>query len=300
MNKNRDIEYSAQKMNKELISKRRELKELNTVLEKKVDEKIYELQESNELLKEYIFELEELNTRLNKAKTEAQQAAQARSNFISSISHELRTPLNSIINFTDQVIEDFDEMLADKELQGDTQIYLNRVIENSSHLLQLINDLLEFTKAEMGKMDYKIEESDINEIVKIAYNNTFSLLNGTDIAFRLFLYEKPLMGMVDARRFLQILLNLLSNAIKFTNKGSIELRSFVENERIVVEIEDTGKGIPEAKYQMIFDPFTQVMSTDNGTGLGLGLAKKMCDDMGIEISFSSVEGSGTIFRLILN
>jgi signal transduction histidine kinase len=276
-----------------------DLRILNATLERKVEDKTHKLQESNDLLAEHVVDLEQLNKSLMKAKEEAQQAAQARSNFISSISHELRTPLNAIINFTDQVIEDFDEMLSDKELQGDTQVYLNRVIENSRHLLQLINELLEFTKAEVGKMDYRIEKSDINKTLKIAYHNTSSLLNGTDVAFHLSLYEKPLMGMVDSRRFLQIVLNLLSNAIKFTQKGSIELRSFVQDNKIVVEIEDTGKGIPEEKFNMIFDPFMQVKNTDNGTGLGLGLAKKMCDDMKIDITFTSVEGSGTIFCLKL-
>lgn len=148
-------------------------------------------------------------------------------------------------------------------------------------------------------MDYKLEKKNINESLAVAYNNTCSLLNGTNVEFNLTLYQEPLIGLVDSRRFLQVLLNLLSNAIKFTDKGLIELRSFEEDNFIVVEIKDTGKGIPFEKYNVIFEPFMQVNSTDNGTGLGLGLAKKMCDDMGIEISFTSVEGSGTVFRLMI-
>ncbi|MFA6192167.1 MAG: ATP-binding protein [Sulfurimonas sp.] len=276
-----------------------DLRMLNTTLESRVEEKTEELQKSNELLEAHIADLELLNSKLTKAKKEALQAAQARSNFISGISHELRTPLNAIINFTDQIIEDFDEILVDKELQTDTKGFLQRVLINSRHLLQLINDLLEFTKAEAGKMDYKIEAKDINAILTTAYNNTHSLLNGTNVEFNLTLYKEPLIGLVDSRRFLQIVLNLLSNAIKFTDKGSIELKSFEEDNFIVVEIKDTGKGIPVEKYKVIFEPFMQVNSTDNGTGLGLGLAKKMCDDMGIEISFTSVEGSGTVFHLMI-
>lgn len=148
-------------------------------------------------------------------------------------------------------------------------------------------------------MDYKIEKYDLNSILKVAHNNTHSLLNGTNIKFNLTLYQKPLMGLVDSRRFLQVLLNLLSNAMKFTDKGFIELRSFVEEDSVIVEIEDTGKGIPIEKHKIIFEPFMQVNTTDNGTGLGLGLAKKMCDDMNVAISFTSVEGDGTIFRLVL-
>ncbi|MDO8453528.1 MAG: ATP-binding protein, partial [Sulfurimonas sp.] len=276
-----------------------DLRILNTTLEKRVEEKTEELQKSNELLEEHIVDLQVLNSQLQKAKESALQAAQARSNFISGISHELRTPLNSIINFTDQIIEDFDEILVDKELQAETKGFLQRVIINSRHLLQLINDLLEFTKAEAGKIDYKMEESDINAVLTMAYNNTHSLLNGTNIKFNLILYQEALIGLVDSRRFLQVLLNLLSNAIKFTKKGSIELRSFSEEGSIVVQIKDTGKGIPVEKQNIIFEPFMQVNNTDNGTGLGLGLAKKMCDDMKIGISFTSVEGVGTTFRLVL-
>lgn len=275
------------------------LRTLNSTLEKRVEDKTKELQQSNEMLEEHIIDLEILNSRLARTRREALQAAQARSNFITGISHELRTPLNAIINFTDQVIEDFDEMLTDKELQKDSKVFLQRVIVNSRHLLQLINDLLEFTKAEAGKMDYKIEANDLNAIARLAYNNTYSLLNGTEVKFNLLLNTEPFMAMVDSRRFLQILLNLLSNAIKFTKRGFIELRSFEEDGYILVEVKDSGKGIPLDKQKAIFEPFVQVNNTDNGTGLGLGLVKRMCDDMQVEISLTSVEGEGTVFRLML-
>ena len=299
INNEKYAENKAKEMNKELIIKKYQLTNLNTTLETRVKEKTYELQTTNSLLAEHIKSLECLNTKLIKAKEEAQQAAQARSNFISSISHELRTPLNSIINFTDQTIEDFDDMLEDKELQADTRNFLQRVMINSRHLLQLINDLLEFTKAEAGKINYSMEQNDINTILKTAYNNTNSLLNGTNIQFNLNIASQELIATVDSRRFLQIILNLLSNAIKFTHEGFVELRSFTEDNFIIIEIEDTGKGIPLEKQKLIFEPFMQVQSTDNGTGLGLGLAKKMCDDMDIKITFSSTQGRGTIFRLIL-
>lgn len=286
-----------QRANNDLLINKNKLSNLNKTLEKRVEDKTKELQIANERQEEYIFSLEILNLELKKSKENALQAAQARSNFISSISHELRTPLNSIINFTDQTIEDFDEMLLDKDLQDDTKNYLRRVLANSKHLLQLINDLLEFTKAEAGKIDYTLEKVDINIIMTTAYNNTYSLLNGTDIQFNLKLNQTPLIAMIDSRRFLQILLNLLSNAIKFTKKGLIELRSFDDANYISIEIEDTGKGIAIEKQKAIFEPFIQADSNDSGTGLGLGLVQRMCDDMGIEISLNSQEGMGSVFRL---
>ncbi|MFA5426709.1 MAG: CHASE domain-containing protein [Sulfurimonas sp.] len=286
-----------QRANNDLLINKNKLSNLNKTLEKRVEDKTKELQIANERQEQCIFSLEILNLELKKSKENALQAAQARSNFISSISHELRTPLNSIINFTDQTIEDFDEMLLDKDLQDDTKNYLRRVLANSKHLLQLINDLLEFTKAEAGKIDYTLEKVDINIIMTTAYNNTYSLLNGTDIQFNLKLNQTPLIAMIDSRRFLQILLNLLSNAIKFTKKGSIELRSFDDANYISIEIEDTGKGIAIEKQKAIFEPFIQADSNDSGTGLGLGLVQRMCDDMGIEISLNSQEGMGSVFRL---
>ncbi len=299
LNDNEHANIKARKMNRELLENKNRLYELNATLEKRVEDKTLELQHSNEILERNIADLNILNTQLTSAKESALQAAQARSNFVSGISHELRTPLNAIINFTDQAIEDFDDMLEDKELQSDTKNFLHRVIVNSRHLLQLINDLLEFTKIEAGKMDYKLEKIDVNQTLQMAYNNTYSLLNGTDVKFHLELHVTPLIALVDSRRLLQVILNLLSNAIKFTNKGKIELRSYIKDEMIIIEVADTGKGIPTDKQKTVFEPFMQVNNTDNGTGLGLGLAKRMCDDMGIEILLTSIEGSGTTFQLMI-
>ena len=273
------------------------LRELNSTLEARVAEQTEELQTSNRILEKHVLDLEMMNAELAEAKEKALQAAQARSNFISSVSHELRTPLNAIINFTDQVIEDFEEMIADRELQKESKGFLQRVLVNSRHLLQLINELLEFTKAEAGKMDYKISVQDINTVVRTAYNSTHSLLSGSLVDFRMVLHDEPLMAAIDSRRLLQVLMNLLSNAAKFTQEGFIEIRSLSEGEEAVIEIEDTGRGIPTDKQQVIFDPFAQVKGSDPGTGLGLGLAKRMCDDMQVTIGITSVEGRGTIFRL---
>ena len=95
----------------------------------------------------------------------------------------------------------------------------------------------------------------------------------------------------------QVLLNLLSNAIKFTSEGFVAIRAFREGAQIVVEVEDSGKGIPEAKRERIFEPFEQVDAADAGTGLGLVLVKKMCEAMEIDLELESAEGKGSLFRL---
>ncbi|MGE4510262.1 MAG: ATP-binding protein [Sulfurimonadaceae bacterium] len=270
----------------------KELRELNANLENKVHEKTEALQIS-------VSNLQYLNGELKKAKERALNAAQARSNFISSVSHELRTPMNAIINFTDQILEDFDEILEDEELQKESKHYLERVLVNAKHLLHLINELLEFTKAESGKIDYDIQQHNINEVIDTAYTNTYSLLINTNIEYRISCAKETLLASVDSRRLLQVLLNLLSNAIKFTKNGFIEIRSFGEDEFVVIEIEDTGRGISQDKMKIIFDPFVQANRDDAGTGLGLGLAKRMCEDMGIVLEVRSQENVGTVFTLRL-
>ena len=278
----------------------KKLRELNSALELRVLEKTKELQASNKDLARSIHELKILNRDLKRAEKKAQEAVEVRSNFLSNISHELRTPMNAIINFTDQIFEDFDEIVADKEMQEEAKMFLQRVLVNSKHLLQLINELLEFTKAESGKIDYDMNRHFINEIVEIAYNNTRSLVQENNkIQYRLEVDAKPFFAFVDSRRFLQVLLNLISNAIKFTQEGYVELRCFEQANAIVVQIEDTGRGIAKEKMQTIFNPFVQANKHDPGTGLGLGLAKKMCEDMDIKISVRSKEGQGTLFSLQL-
>lgn len=277
-----------------------ELRQLNTVLEKRVLEQTQELQHSNKELENSISILKDTNTELKKAKQKAQLAVEARSNFLSSISHELRTPMNAIINFTDQVVEDFDEIVSDPTMHDEAKMFLQRVLINSKHLLQLINELLEFTKADSGNIDYDIKKHEINDIVTIAYKNTRSLVEESDtLTYRVQNTQEPLYAQVDSRRLLQVLLNLLSNAIKFTNTGSIDLRCYQHKKYVIIEVEDTGRGIAKEKQQSIFNPFIQANRNDPGTGLGLGLVQRMCDDMHIKISLSSREDKGSTFTLFI-
>lgn len=269
------------------------LEYLNANLAQEVDRKTKELQNT-------VTALEQTNAELLAAKNKALGAIEARSNFISSVSHELRTPLNSIINFTDMVLEDYEEMFKNEETKRENKDFLGRVLKNSKHLLALINDILEFTKAEAGKLQYEFIQTDINALVHNAFANTQGLLNHSPIKAELILSETPLLATVDKRRFFQILLNLISNAIKFTNEGRITVRTYDKGDGIRVDIEDTGRGIPREKLSSIFDPFVQVTHHDSGTGLGLVIVKKLCDDMGIGLELESTVGTGTRFSLVLN
>ncbi len=275
------------------------LEKFNRHLEDVVVRKTEALQKSNELLTDKLIELNIINQELKEAKEEAENALKAKSIFISNVSHELRTPLNAIINFTDQVIEDFDNILANKELQIEAKDFLSRVLKNSKHLLALINDILELSKMEAGKMSYNFEEVELNQIIKMAYENLKSLIKNKNIEFKLNLIDKEIFYSLDKRRFLQVLLNLLSNAIKFTKDGFVQINLKENEEFYLIEIEDSGKGIPQDKIDLIFQPFEQLDNFENGTGLGLTITKKICETMNINLSVKTKE-KGSIFILKIN
>lgn len=265
---------------------------LNDNLEKEVTRKTRAIHENMQAL-------QKANEELLEAKNRAIMASEARSNFISSVSHELRTPLNSIINFTDMVLEDFDDMFVDESLKEENKEFLGRVFKNSKHLLFLINDILEYTKAEAGKMSLEMSPADINPLLDNAYKNCQGILGNSPIDYRLETAPVPLVATVDRRRLFQILLNLISNAIKFTPEGFVTVRSYEKEERIVIEVEDSGRGIPEEKLDTVFQPFEQVRLDDAGTGLGLVIVQKLCDDMKIKLDVTSTPGKGTTFTLML-
>lgn len=266
---------------------------LNDNLEKEVAVKTRKVHEN-------MLALKESNQQLIEAKNRAVMANEARSNFISSVSHELRTPLNSIINFTDMVIEDFDEMFENIETRRENKEFLGRVLKNSKHLLALINDILEFTKAEAGKLSLEIAPTNINAVVRSAYSNCQGIVGRSPLDYRLDTVEEELIAAVDKRRFFQILLNLISNAIKFTSEGFVSVKTYAKEKTVLIEVEDSGRGIPAENLESIFDPFEQVTQYDAGTGLGLVIVKKLCSDMNIKLNVESVFGKGTKFILILD
>ncbi len=277
----------------------KELEELNHSLEDKVREKTQVLEETNRNLQKFIVVIKEKNIELQHATDMANAALESRSQFISGVSHELRTPLNAIINFTDQLDEDFEEMLHDKELQEDFKEYIKIVLRNSKYLLDLINDVLHFSKIEAGKLEYDVSKVDIRSIIESALKSVQSLLKRKNLRITTTYHADNPIVTVDERRMLQIILNILSNSIKFTAIGFIKIDVDRSDGHILFSIEDSGKGIPKDKLEHIFEPFKQLNTFDSGTGLGLAITKQMCDDMGIEVKVESELGKGTKFTFIL-
>jgi signal transduction histidine kinase len=242
------------------------------------------------------------NQQLAQARDEALRANQAKSAFLANISHELRTPLNNILGYTELLQEEATESGSEQYLSD-----LQKIHHASSHLLTLLNDLLDLSKVEAGKLTFHITTFDVRAVVASVIaderisveknNNTFT----TEI-------DPMLSEMVgDETKIKQILFNLISNAAKFTSNGNVSFAAHQIKRHgkrwIEFRIVDTGIGIPPEKIKNLFDPFVQadesIATQYGGTGLGLALTKRLCQIMGGSIQMSSELNVGTIFVVTL-
>lgn len=237
---------------------------------------------------------------LKKAKEEAEAANRAKSEFLANMSHEIRTPMNAILGFT--------EVLSQKIVDEQLKSYLDSIKSSGKNLLTLINDVLDLSKIEAGKMKLSRE-----------FIDPFVLFKDVEYLFSLRAQEKGLdfkviidlnlpSGIeVDEVRLRQILINLIGNAIKFTEKGSVMayVSTFPHSSELVdlkIEVKDTGIGIDPQHLQKIFEPFTQLENASTkrfgGTGLGLSITKRLVDLMGGEIAVESELNKGTTFTVV--
>jgi PAS domain S-box-containing protein len=241
---------------------------------------------------------------LLEARRQAEAANRAKSNFLASMSHELRTPLNAIIGYSEMLQEDAVE--ADQE---DFVPDLVKIHSAGKHLLALINDILDLSKIEAGKMDLYLDEFDLGDAVRQVATTIRPLVEKNSNAFSLHV-DGELGAMVsDQTRLRQVLLNLLSNASKFTENGTItlEVRRHRAGDGEVDEIElvvrDTGIGMTPEQISKLFQPFTQAEAATatkyGGTGLGLTISRRFCRMMGGDIVVESEEGVGSMFTVRL-
>jgi len=265
------------------------------------DETGYLSQAFNEMvdkLKLYREHLEEMNIELEHANIRLQEIDRLKSIFLSSMSHELRTPLNSIIGYTGVILQGMSG-----EVNEEQRKQLIMVKNSSNHLLSLINDMLDISKIEAGKVELSLEEFSLDDVVREVVENFSTAASEKGLEL---LTEMPqeIMLFSDRRRMSQVLMNLVSNAIKFTDRGSIKIADKIpEDNNLEIRVIDTGRGIKQEDMDKLFKPFQQIdVSLNNkreGTGLGLYLAKILVTLMGGDISVKSEYGRGSEFTLTI-
>jgi len=298
------------KQGEELQTQQEELKQMNEELEEQAQNLIQqqeELQMTNEELEEQTQSLEAKNLEVEASKKDIEQktkqleiSSRYKSEFLANMSHELRTPLNSLLILSKDLSENRNKNLDGVQVESAEIIY-----KSGCDLLVLINEVLDLSKIEAGKMSLNIEsvslKSFANELIREFKHHAEQ--KGLKLNSKL---EKELPEFIrtDSQRLNQILKNLLSNAIKFTEKGSVSVRIDRNSEStVIISITDTGIGIVEDKQEAIFEAFQQAEGGTSrkygGTGLGLSISRELAKLLGGEIKLSSKLNEGSVFSLII-
>jgi signal transduction histidine kinase/DNA-binding response OmpR family regulator len=238
---------------------------------------------------------------LRKSMEEAEAASRAKSAFLANMSHEIRTPMNSIIGFS--------ELAMDDEIPPKTREYLEKILENAGGLLHIINDVLDISKVESGKMELECIPFNIHDL--FASCRTLIMPMAVEKGLMLYFYAEPSIGkrpLGDPIRLRQVLVNLLSNAVKFTNAGTVKLQAAIieRDEKTITmhfEVRDSGIGMTGEQIKKIFEPFTQAETGTTrqygGTGLGLPITKNIVELMGGTLLVESTPGIGSKFSFDL-
>jgi len=319
-----EVLAQTQQLNEELQVQQEELKTANEELEEQsrilkesqahLETQQVELEQTNEQLAEQAEILAEQrdamdlkNTELNQAQiqleeraVELQRSSKYKSEFLANMSHELRTPLNSSLILAKLLAENPEENLTAEQVKFAESIYCA-----GNDLLHLINDILDISKVEAGKLEIHPENTSVARLVDGLRGLFQPLATDKQLDFQVDIQDgAPLMLFTDRQRLEQVLKNLLSNAVKFTESGSVSLSvASAPNDGIAFSIGDSGIGIEVDHHESIFEAFRQADGTTNrrygGTGLGLSISRDLAALLGGSISVSSTPGQGSVFTLVL-
>ncbi|WIE52723.1 response regulator [Pseudomonas sp. GM17] len=312
-----DVLAETQQLNEELQVQQEELKTANEELEEQsrvlkesqvhLEAQQVELEQTNEQLAEQRDAMDRKNGELNQAQVQLQERAEElqrsskyKSEFLANMSHELRTPLNSSLILAKLLAENAEENLTAEQVQFAESIY-----SAGNDLLNLINDILDISKVEAGKLEVRPENASVARLVEGLRGLFQPLTADKGLEFRVELQPgAPSMLFTDCQRVEQILKNLLSNAVKFTEKGQVSLTVSREPEAgIAFAVRDSGIGIAPEQQESIFEAFRQADGTTNrrygGTGLGLSISRDLAALLGGSITVASEPGQGSVFTLVL-
>jgi len=276
---------------KQLVEEANKLESYNRTLEQNVIERTLELKEANRKI---------------------QEADRAKTEFLSIVSHELRTPLAAVLGFAKIISKRLDKSIfPNLRLEDDTvkesvlkvKSNINTIVSEGVRLTDLINDLLDVTKIEEGKVEWKMEPVSVAEIIELASAITSSSFEQHGLELECDIEDGLPEVTGDKNRLEQVLINLFSNAIKFTEKGYIRCRAWMIDGEILISVKDTGGGISEDDQERVFEKFRQIgivpKGKSRGTGLGLPICKEIVNRHGGRIWVESELGKGSTFSFTL-
>ncbi|WP_394827492.1 response regulator [Pendulispora albinea] len=258
-----------------------------------------------EIIRQQNEDLERLSADLVRAKRieeerarEIEAAARLKSEFLANFSHEIRTPLNGILGYCDLLMRGEGTRLTPHGRRD-----LNVIKTNAKTLLSLINDILDLSKIEAGRIEIVRERVDVTELIEESAATIKELIRSKDVELVTHVADNAALAFTDSLKLRQIILNLLSNAAKFTDTGEIHVSASATGDDLVIEVEDTGVGIPAEELRNIFEKFRQVDGSSTrragGTGLGLAIVRELARVLGGTASVTSAVGRGSKFTVIL-
>ena len=289
-----------EEMQSRIADRERKLRAAHDDLEKRVEQRTDQLRQEVVERRRLADELRDKNEQLEEQNRRVEQATRLKSEFLANMSHELRTPLNAIIGFTEVM---YDGRVG--PIAAEHREYLGDILTSSKHLLQLINDVLDLSKVEAGKMEFHVEKVDLSRVIGEVRDILRTLAAKKRIRVEVLLDSSIGEVFVDPSKLKQVLYNYMSNALKFTpDDGTVKVRTVPEgNDAFCIEVEDSGIGIKEEDLGKLFKEFQQLDSTTvkkyQGTGLGLALTRRILEAQGGNYRVRSVVGKGSVFSAIL-
>ena len=238
----------------------------------------------------------EAEQELINARQKAEESDKMKSAFLANMSHEIRTPLNAIVGFSNIIAEEEEVELSTEERKE----FLGLINSNSELLLKLINDILDLSRIESGKMYFSFKSCNLTDLMKNIYH-THQVLMPAEVKLQIDIPEKPIVIETDALRLTQVITNFINNASKFTHEGYIRIGYTydITEETVDIYVKDTGIGIPKEKQQAVFERFNKLDEFAQGTGLGLAICQVIIKRFGGEIRLQSEKGKGSCFTIAL-